>query len=119
MAYLEVKKDGKVVKREQVELDEAYSTCRVRIGSSRVQVALGEVKHVGEYEVALLDIPTADLVAQQDQEDLGAKLASKVTGGLREPDILISSDAPAQHPLPGAAARPAAEGSGDGEYAGR
>jgi serine/threonine protein kinase len=56
MAYLEVRKAGKLVKRRLVEDDRAQKGCRIRVGSAgQVRLRMGESKTLGKYTVSMLE----------------------------------------------------------------
>ena len=56
MAYVEVRKDGKLVKRRLVDDNRAHKGCRIRVGSAgQVHLRAGESKAVGKYEIAMLE----------------------------------------------------------------
>jgi len=55
MAYLEVRKGGKLVRRRRVDGDMARRGCTVRLGTlGRVHLKLGETARLGEFELAMV-----------------------------------------------------------------
>jgi len=56
MAYVEVRKGGRIVTRRVVDDAKARKGCRIRIGSAeQVVLALGESKKVGKYEFEMFE----------------------------------------------------------------
>lgn len=56
MAYVEVRRDGKLITRRIVDDAEARKGCRIRVGSAgKIQLAIGESKTVGKYQVVMYD----------------------------------------------------------------
>lgn len=56
MAYVEVRKNGKVVKRSLIEDDKAHKGCRIRVGSlGHVHLEIGQTKTIGKYEISMLE----------------------------------------------------------------
>jgi serine/threonine protein kinase len=56
MAYVEVRKNGKVVKRSLIEDDKAHKGCRIRVGSlGQVHLEIGQTKTIGKYEISMLE----------------------------------------------------------------
>lgn len=56
MAYIEVRKNGKLLKRRLVDNTRAEKGCRIRVGSAgQVHLRKGESKTVGQYEIIMLE----------------------------------------------------------------
>ena len=56
MAYVEIRKNGKLVTRRVVDDAKAQKGCRIRLGSAgRVMLSLGETKQVGKYEFQMCE----------------------------------------------------------------
>ena len=73
MAYIEVRKDGKLVKRRLVADDRAQKDCRIRVGSAgQVHLRVGESKTVGKYEITMLEGMPPD-----DEHELIHKLGTE------------------------------------------
>ena len=101
MAYVEIKKGGRLVTRRVVDDAKARKGCRIRMGSAgQVVVALGESKKVGKYEFSVFEgLPSDD--AYQAVEGL-----REVTGSLPSVSQAATAD------FPGAASgRSTAKGS--------
>ena len=62
MAYIEVRKGGRLVKRRLVDNTRAEKGCRIRVGSAgQVHLRKGESKTVGPYEIEMLEgVPPED-----------------------------------------------------------
>jgi len=56
MAYLEIRKDGRLVRRRQIDDDKARRGCKVRLGSlGSVNATLGDTVNLGKFEIKLID----------------------------------------------------------------
>lgn len=65
MAYLEVRKDGKLVARRPVDRERSQSGVTIRLGpeKSRLQIGPGQTQRVGRYEARLIE---EDLARNED-----------------------------------------------------
>ena len=56
MAYVEIRRNGKVVRRSLVEEQKARKGCRIRVGSAgQVHLQVGQTKTIGKYEISMLE----------------------------------------------------------------
>jgi len=56
MAYVEVRKGGKLVKRHLLDDARALKGCKIRVGSAgQVRLSIGESKRAGKYEIAMFE----------------------------------------------------------------
>ena len=68
MAYVEIWKNNKLITRRQVGEQKARKGCRLRLGAAgNIQIALGEVKQVGDLEVRIVEeLPVKERKADKD-----------------------------------------------------
>ncbi|MFC1765839.1 protein kinase, partial [Planctomycetota bacterium] len=66
MAYIEVKKQGKLIKRRFVDDDRARKGCTVRVGpAGKIHLHLGETKTIGDYRISLVEGAAPEAVSSQ------------------------------------------------------
>ena len=77
MAYVEVRKGGKLVKRHLVDDAKARKGCRIRVGSAgQVRLSIGQSKTAGKYEIEMFEGMPSDYGPQAVGE------AAQVTASL-------------------------------------
>lgn len=93
MAYVEIRKEGRLVARRPVDDQQARKGCKIRMGSAgAVHLTLGQSKTVGKYQVTLFDGELAD-----DGERVVEALSVETEPGATETEeIPAGPDAPAQ-----------------------
>jgi C-terminal peptidase prc len=76
MAYVEIRKEGRLVARRAVDEQQAQKGCNIRLGSAgKVQLTLGQSKVVGKYQITLFegDLPDdGERVLEGLPEEAGA-----------------------------------------------
>lgn len=61
MAYVEVRKNGKLIVQREVDEQEARKGCRIRIGSAgKIRLRTGQSRKLGKYDVTMYPGQPAD-----------------------------------------------------------
>ncbi|MFC1764013.1 protein kinase [Planctomycetota bacterium] len=69
MAYIEVKKLGKLIKRRFVDDERARKGCMVRVGpAGKIHLRLDETKTIGDYRISLIAGAAPEMVSNQEAD---------------------------------------------------
>ena len=84
MAYIEIRKHGKLIKRRPVDDRQARKGCGIRLDSKHVQLRLGESKVVGDYQLTLFegDMPDSAEVRADGLSERPEEMVTKTSDPL-------------------------------------